>query len=179
LGWARALRGLGDLHVLPERHEAAEVTPDLVDGRGIRLGVGPCAVGEPVIPGTHTVVLALALPRAGVRGRAVPQHALRHRRGWEVHIAFDVYDVGLVGLRDHLVSELRLEHGSRLRPATRLALDQTSTSARWFAPWRSTFTTTPRERNEAIVRASSSSPRPRAWRFATTSTSPRSRRPKE
>src|SRR5690606_4945587 len=86
-----------DLHFLPEHDVAGEVATDSLDRARERLRVAERAVRVGVAAiHLHREVLALALPGARVRGRALGEHAGLHCRRREVHVALDEHDL-LVG----------------------------------------------------------------------------------
>src|SRR5476651_596529 len=92
---------LGDLNFLPEGHVVGEVLADTVDAGRVRGRVAPGAVLQELVPILHGEVLALALPRAGVRRRALDEVAILDARRREVPVALDRDKILFRRLRDH------------------------------------------------------------------------------
>src|SRR5262249_1936934 len=101
---ARYPVSLGDRDLLlVEGDIAAVVLADAVERRRVRVRVTPRCV---VMGGTthgDVVILGDALPRAGIRRRAVTEHAGTDRGGREVVVALDRDQVGLGSVRHNRV----------------------------------------------------------------------------
>src|SRR3984957_4807057 len=96
-----ALFGDRDLPLV-EGHVAAVVLADPVDGGRVGVGVAPRRVVMDGADDRDVVVLGVALPRAGVRRRAVAERPGAERGRREIEVAFDGDHVRLRSAGDDL-----------------------------------------------------------------------------
>src|SRR5262249_26333406 len=89
--------------LLVEGDIPAVVLADAVEGRRVRVWVTPRCVVMGGTAGGDVVILGDALPRAGIRRRAVTEHAGADRGGREVVVALDGDQVRLRGIRHNRV----------------------------------------------------------------------------
>src|SRR6218665_57338 len=99
-----------DLDAGREGDVAGEVLADAVERGRIRVRIRPGEVFVQFSARLHGVVLANALPRAGVGRRALDEGAVDDGCRWEVPVAFDADEIALVGLGDDGSCEYSL-HG--------------------------------------------------------------------